>query len=80
MKILDLGIGNQSSFHDDRIPFFSVWLSEQKFKKDKNIFFSKLTLYVCFFSTHMDLFNAAIAKPDFSSISPNLMETLSIWK
>ena len=82
MKILDLGIRNQSSFHDDRIPFFSVWLSEQKFKKkNKNIFFSsKLTLYFCFFSTLMDLFNAAIAKPDFSSISPNLMETLSIWK
>ena len=33
MKILDLGIRNQSSFHDDRIPFFSVWLSEQKILK-----------------------------------------------
>ena len=28
-----------------------------------------------FSSTHMDLFNAAIAKHDFSSISRNLMET-----
>ena len=80
MKILDLGIRNQSSFHDDRIPFFSVWLSEQKLKKIKTFFSSKLTLYFCFFSTLMDLFNAAIAKLDFSSISPNLMETLSIWK
>ena len=49
MKILDLGIGNQSSFHDDRIPFFSVWLSEQKFKKDKNIFFFKTNPIRLFF-------------------------------
>ena len=52
MKILDLGIRNQSSFHDDRIPFFLSDYQNKNFKKKKNIFFFFKTNPVLLFFQH----------------------------